>query len=101
MAQLLKLCAKNLQMISSKPTHISRWITDHYHLSLNLDVGISERCLSFHFVSLPLEVARPIYPTMCTNLAVQSLSAAFNCVKDIYLMISSFIFNKNISMHEE
>jgi len=36
------------------------WITDHYHLSSNLGVGISEVCLIFDFASLLLEVARSI-----------------------------------------
>ena len=34
--------------------------TDHYHPCSNPGVGISEGCFVFHFVSLPLEVARPI-----------------------------------------
>ena len=29
------------------------WITDYYHLSLNLGVAISERCFIFDFASLP------------------------------------------------
>jgi len=34
--------------------------TDPYHPCSNPGVGISEGCFVFHFVSLPLEVARPI-----------------------------------------
>ena len=47
------------------------WITDHYHFSSNLGVGISEGCFIFDFASLHLEVARPIYPTMCAKVAVK------------------------------
>ena len=36
------------------------WTTDHYHPCSNPGVGISEGCFVFHFVSLPLEVTRPI-----------------------------------------
>ena len=36
------------------------WTTDHYHPCSNPSVGISEGCFVFHFISLPLEVARPI-----------------------------------------
>ena len=39
---------------------IACWITDHYHACSNPGVGISEGCFIFRFVSLPLEVARPI-----------------------------------------
>ena len=39
---------------------VSRCITDHYHPCSNPGVGISEGCFVFHFVSLHLEVARPI-----------------------------------------
>ena len=28
---------------------VASWITDHYHLSLNLDMGISEGCFIFYF----------------------------------------------------
>ena len=35
---------------------VVHWITDHYHLSSNLRVGISEGCFIFDFTSLPLEV---------------------------------------------
>jgi len=39
---------------------VACWITDHYHLSSNLGVGISESCFIFDFASLPSEAARPI-----------------------------------------
>ena len=39
---------------------VASWTTDHYHPCSNPGVGISEGCFVFHFVSLPLEVARPI-----------------------------------------
>jgi len=39
---------------------VACWTTDHYHPRSNPGVGISEGCFVFHFVSLPLEVARPI-----------------------------------------
>ena len=34
------------------------WTTDHYHLCLNLGMGISEGCFTFDFASLPLEVTQ-------------------------------------------
>ena len=40
---------------------------DHYHPCSNPGVGISDGCFVFHFVSLPLEVARPILPTLCAQ----------------------------------
>jgi len=39
---------------------VARWITDHYHLSSSLGVGISEEWFIFDFASLALKVARPI-----------------------------------------
>ena len=40
---------------------VVHWTTDHYyHLSLNLNMCISEGCFIFDFASLPLEVTRPI-----------------------------------------
>ena len=39
---------------------VACWTTDHYHRCSNLGVGISEGGFVFDFVSLPLEVARPI-----------------------------------------
>ena len=39
---------------------VACWTTDHYHPCSNPGVGISEGCFVFHFVSLPLEVGRPI-----------------------------------------
>jgi len=39
---------------------VACWTTDHYHPCSNPGMGISEGCFIFHFVSLPLEVARPI-----------------------------------------
>jgi len=39
---------------------VACWTTDHYHPCSNPGMGISEGCFVFHFVSLPLEVARPI-----------------------------------------
>ena len=41
--------------------------TDHYHPSSNLGVCIFERCFISDYASLPLEVARPIYPTPCAQ----------------------------------
>ena len=43
-------------------TAIVHWITDHYRLSSNLGVGISEGCFIFEFASLPSEVDRPNEP---------------------------------------
>ena len=39
---------------------VACWTTDHYHPCSNPGVGISEGGFVFHFVSLHLEVARPI-----------------------------------------
>jgi len=39
---------------------VACWTTDHYHPCSNLGVGISEGCFVFDFVSLLLQVARPI-----------------------------------------
>ena len=38
-------------------------------------MGISEGCFIFDFASLHLEVAWPIYPTMCTKVAVKHRSS--------------------------
>jgi len=51
----------------STQTHI---VTDIKYLSSKLVVGMSEKCLIFDFASLPLELARLIEPTLCTNLAI-------------------------------
>ena len=48
------------------------WTTYHYHRRSNLGVGISVGCFIVDFASLPLQVARPIYPTMFTNVAVKT-----------------------------
>ena len=55
---------------------VAHWITDHYHLSSNLGVGISEGCFIFDFASLPLDVVRPIQPTICTKVAVKHRSSS-------------------------
>ena len=52
------------------------WTTDHYHPCSNLGLDVSEGCFVFDFASLPLEVARPIYPTMCTKVAVKQFSSS-------------------------
>jgi len=62
------------EMISER-VKIAHWITDHYHLSLNLTMGISEGCFIFDFASLPLEVTQPIYPSMCTKVAIKHQSS--------------------------
>jgi len=51
-------------------------VIDHYHLSSNHGVGVSEVCFVFDFASLPVEVARPIYPIICTKLAVKNQSSS-------------------------
>ena len=53
---------------------VACWTTDHYHPCSNPGVGISEGCFVFRFVSLPLEVARPIQPTLCTKVAVKNIN---------------------------
>jgi len=55
---------------------VACWTTDHYHPCLNPGVGIFEGCFNIDFASLPLEVVRPIYPTMCTNVAVKHKSSS-------------------------
>ena len=50
---------------------VACWTADHYHPCSNLGVGISESCFIFDFTSLPLEVARPIWPTVCTKVAIK------------------------------
>ena len=42
------------------------WTTDPYQPCSNLAVAISEGC----FISLPLEVARPVYPIIGTEVAI-------------------------------
>ena len=49
---------------------------DHYHLSSNLGVGISEGCFVFEIVLLNFEVVRAIKPTMCTKRAVKHKSSS-------------------------
>jgi len=55
---------------------VACWTTDHYHPCLTPGVGISGGCFVFHFVSLPLEVARPIKPTLCTKVAIKHQSSS-------------------------
>ena len=55
---------------------VACWTTDHYHACSNPGVGISEGCFVFRFVSLSLEIARSIWPTMCTNVAVKHQSSS-------------------------
>jgi len=50
-----QLGARSLRVLA-----VACWTTNHYHPCSNLGVGISEGCFVFHFVSLPLEVTRPI-----------------------------------------
>ena len=71
---------------------VACWTTDHYHPCSNPDVGISEACFVFHFVSLPLEVARPILPTLCTKVAVkrQSSSATIRKINSCYFQAASW-----------
>ena len=56
------------------------------HPGANLGVGISEGCFFFDLASLPLEVIRPIQPTMCTKVAVKhkSSSSPKSCQLAIY-----------------
>ena len=55
---------------------VARWTTNHYHLSSNLGRGIFQGCFIFDFASLPLEVARPIQPTVCTKVAIKHQSTS-------------------------
>jgi len=50
----------NLSDIICPRTSLVARTTDHYHLSSNLAVGISEGCFIIDFASIALEVARPI-----------------------------------------
>ena len=60
------------------PPWSSGSVLDHRSLPpcSNPGVGISEGCFVFHFVSLPLEVAQPIQPTLCTKVAVKHQSSS-------------------------
>ena len=60
---------------SSHPSHIC-WIPDHYHPCSNPGEGISAGCFIFDFTSLPLEVTRPIQPTLCTKVAANQQSSS-------------------------
>ena len=75
LSHLIKI---NTLILSSVVQLVARQTTDHYHLSSNLGVGISEGCFIFDFASLPLEVARPIQPTMCTKVAVKHQSSSLS-----------------------
>ena len=66
---------------------VACWTTDHYHPCSNPGVGISVGCFVFHFVSLPLEVARPIQPTLCTKVAVRHQSSSSVNISNIYIYI--------------
>ena len=57
---------------------VACWTTCHYHPCSNLGVGIYEGCFIFTFASLPLDVARPIQPTMYTKVAVKHQSSSYN-----------------------
>ena len=54
---------------------VARWTIDHYYLSSNLGVDKNEWCFVFDFASLPLDATRPIWPTVCTNVAVKHQSS--------------------------
>ena len=41
------------------------------NVNIQVGVGIIYGCFIFHFVSLPLELGRPIQPNMCTKVAVK------------------------------
>ena len=58
-------CHENRKVYVHRHTHkracarfrgLTGWITDHYHMSSNIGVGISEGCFSFDFASLALAV---------------------------------------------
>ena len=71
---------------------VARWTTDHYHPCSNPGVGISEGCFVFHFVSLPLELAQPIYPTLCTKVAVKHQSSS-SIITLMYVRQSSYLIS--------
>ena len=55
---------------------VACWTTDHYYPCSYPGMGISEGFFIFDFTSLPLEVAQPIQPTMCTKVAVKHQSSS-------------------------
>ena len=82
---------------------VARQTTDHYHPCSNLGVHLSEGCFIFDFVSLPLEVARPIQPTTCTEVSVKdqssssSSSSIVKCHIDIIGLINIIISTTSLS----
>jgi len=73
---------------------VARWITDHYHLSSNLGLGVSEWYFVFDFASLLLEVARPSNPTVCTKVATKHQSMQGHLI--FPMLITKCVF---ISLH--
>ena len=64
-------------------------------VSSNLGVGISEGCFILDFASLPLEVTRPIQPTMCIKVAIKhqsSSSSSSCCFLLVVLVLCSWFF---------
>ena len=62
-------------------------------------MGISEGCFIFDFASLPLEVARPIQPTMGTKVAVKHQSIIIiTTIIIIIIIIITVSVNSNIDL---
>jgi len=66
----------SINIFESVPPWSSSRVLDHRSTCLNLDVGISEGCFIFDFTSLPLEIAGPMKPTMCTKVVVKHQSSS-------------------------
>ena len=60
-------------------------VTDLQYMNSNPGLAMSERCFFYQFASLSREVARPIYNTMCTKVAVKQQPLYF------YLIYIRFI----------
>ena len=74
---------------------------DHYHMSSNLGMGISEGCFIFHFASLLLEVARPFRLHKCVSRKTLSILLTPSLVTPMkYCQNSTGTDNAAILSHE-
>ena len=76
---------------------VAHQTTYHYQPISNLGVGISERCFIFDFVSLPLEIARPILAYQVTKVAVKHQTSSNDIISGSYTMgggLAAVTFNQ-------
>ena len=69
-------------------------VTTLYHIECGLEIycgHIHEGCFIFDFASLLLEVARPIYSTMCTEVAVKTPIIITICTKLAWSPLPEFV----------